>query len=284
MPQRLVEDLQGLRVVTETLKGPHDPAPQPVVAAMLIQDVCSLLTAQDLHCRDIYPGRLEFVGDGGNLRLLGQQAHHVVDGPVIEVINVDLRLTHVAAPSPGVPGTIRQQHRCAVLRYRACRLSRADQLSRTARSFDTGRAAQASVGDPAAVVFLLEVLREAGATGQVAMLASRAAAQASLDDPAAVVKLLDELQDEGATGQLDMVLGRDPAAQANLDNPAAVAKLLDALREASATGQVTTLLDRAAAQASLDDPYNVAFLLDALHKARAPARPPRWLAAPPVEP
>jgi hypothetical protein len=44
--QRLVEDLQGLRVVAELLKGPHDPAPQPVVAAMLIQDACSLLTAQ----------------------------------------------------------------------------------------------------------------------------------------------------------------------------------------------------------------------------------------------
>ena len=78
--QRLVEDLQGLRVVDELLKGPHDPAPQPVVAAMLIQDACSLLTAQDLHRGHIHPGRLEIAGESGDLRLPGQQSYHVVGG------------------------------------------------------------------------------------------------------------------------------------------------------------------------------------------------------------
>ncbi len=36
------------------------------------------------------PGRFEFSGDGGDLRLVIKQAHHVVDGPVAEVIDVDL--------------------------------------------------------------------------------------------------------------------------------------------------------------------------------------------------
>ena len=78
--QRLVEDLAGLRVVAELLKGPHDRAPEPVVAAMLIQDACSLLTAQDLHRGHTYPGRFEIAGEGGDLRLLRQQAYHVVGG------------------------------------------------------------------------------------------------------------------------------------------------------------------------------------------------------------
>ena len=54
----------GSSVVTEPLKSSHDPASQPVVAAMPIQDAYSLLTAQDLHRCDIHPGRFEFSGDG----------------------------------------------------------------------------------------------------------------------------------------------------------------------------------------------------------------------------
>src|SRR5215469_3674616 len=106
LPQRLVVDLKGLLVVTQPLKGPHDPAAQPVVAAMLIQDARSLLPAQDLHRRDVHPGGLELACDGGDLRLLGQQAYHAVGRPVIEVVNVDLGLVHIAAPSRGIPGTI----------------------------------------------------------------------------------------------------------------------------------------------------------------------------------
>ena len=78
VPQRLVANLQGGLVVTEPLEGSHDPASQPVVAAMLIQDACSLLVAQDLHGCDIRPGRLEFAGDGRDLRLLGQQVPFLV--------------------------------------------------------------------------------------------------------------------------------------------------------------------------------------------------------------
>jgi len=47
--QRLVVDRQGRLVLAKLLKGSHDPGSQPVVAAMRIQDACSLLTAQDLH-------------------------------------------------------------------------------------------------------------------------------------------------------------------------------------------------------------------------------------------
>lgn len=49
VPQRLIVDLQGCLVVAKPLKGPHDTAAQSVVAAMLIQAVCSLLTAENLH-------------------------------------------------------------------------------------------------------------------------------------------------------------------------------------------------------------------------------------------
>src|SRR5690242_8407141 len=105
-PQRLVVDLQGRLVVAEPLEGSHDAGPQSVVAAMLIQDARSLLTAQDLHGGDIHPGRCEVFGDGRDLRLLTQQTHHMVDGPVIEVVDVDLGLVHATAPSRGFPGWV----------------------------------------------------------------------------------------------------------------------------------------------------------------------------------
>jgi hypothetical protein len=38
-----------------------------VVAAMHIQDACSLLTAKDLHSCNVDPGRCEFLGEGGDL-------------------------------------------------------------------------------------------------------------------------------------------------------------------------------------------------------------------------
>src|SRR5580693_9673711 len=47
--ERLVVDLQGYPVVAEPLEGPHHAASQTVVAAMLIQDGRSPLTAQNLH-------------------------------------------------------------------------------------------------------------------------------------------------------------------------------------------------------------------------------------------
>ena len=104
--ERLVVDLQGFPVVAEPLKGAHDAASQSVVAAMLIQDGRSPLTAQNLHRCDIHPGRFEFAGDGGDLRLIGQQAYHVVDGPVMEVVDIDLGLVYDAAPSRGAAAVI----------------------------------------------------------------------------------------------------------------------------------------------------------------------------------
>src|SRR5215472_15961747 len=95
VPERLVVDRQRRLVIAKLLKGPHDAASQPVVVPMRIQDACSLLTAQDLHLRNVDPGRCEITGEGGDLRLLTQQAHHAVGGPVIEVIDVDLGFVHV---------------------------------------------------------------------------------------------------------------------------------------------------------------------------------------------
>ena len=71
------------------------------VRAILVQDGCSPLTAQNLHSCDIDPGRFEFPGDSGDLRLISQEAYHVVDGPVVEMVDVDLGLVHVAPPSCG---------------------------------------------------------------------------------------------------------------------------------------------------------------------------------------
>jgi hypothetical protein len=48
IPERRVVDHQRRPDVAEPLQGSHHPGLQPVVAAILIQDACSLLTAQDL--------------------------------------------------------------------------------------------------------------------------------------------------------------------------------------------------------------------------------------------
>jgi hypothetical protein len=100
-----------------------------VVAAMRVQDPCSLLAAQDLHRGDVDPGRCEFLREGRDLRLLSQQADHVVGGPVIEVIDVDLRIVHIAAPGRAVPGR-RANTTCrrSAPPHASCRLSRTDQL------------------------------------------------------------------------------------------------------------------------------------------------------------
>ena len=120
--------------------------------------------------------------------------------------------------------------------------------------------AHASLDDPLPVALLLDALRDAGATGQVTTLASRAAAYARLDNAGAVAFLLDALRGAGATGQVATLLDRDPAAHTSVDNPAGVALLLGALHKVGATGQASTLADRAAAHASRDDPYGVAQL------------------------
>jgi hypothetical protein len=65
VPERPVVDRQGGPVVAEPLQGSDDPGSEPVVAAILIQDACSLLTAQDLHRGDVDCGRFEVGGDGG---------------------------------------------------------------------------------------------------------------------------------------------------------------------------------------------------------------------------
>ena len=63
VPERLVVDRQGVLVVADLLEGSHNAGAQSVVAAVRIQDACSLLTAQDFHRRDVAPpGRCQFSG------------------------------------------------------------------------------------------------------------------------------------------------------------------------------------------------------------------------------
>jgi hypothetical protein len=49
VPERLVVDRQGVLVVADLLEGSHNAGAQSVVAAVRIQDACSLLTAQDFR-------------------------------------------------------------------------------------------------------------------------------------------------------------------------------------------------------------------------------------------
>ena len=121
----------------------------------------------------------------------------------------------------------------------------------------------ASIDDPYAVASLLRALREAGARGQAAALASRAAAQAPLGNPYAVIQLLDELHEAGAGEQVSVLAAR-AAAHAALDNPSAVASLSLRLQNVDGGEQVSVLATRAAAHAAhilshipLNDPYAV---------------------------
>ena len=70
-----------------------------------VAHIVNVVVLEQFHC-DIDPGRFEVFGDGGDLRVLGQQSHHVVDGPVIEVIDVDL------ARSRRCSGSGRPRGRC----------------------------------------------------------------------------------------------------------------------------------------------------------------------------
>src|SRR5215831_7433094 len=64
VPERLVVDRQSVPVVAELLEGSHDAGAQSVVAAVRVQDACSLLTAQDFHRRDVDSGRCEAASSG----------------------------------------------------------------------------------------------------------------------------------------------------------------------------------------------------------------------------
>jgi hypothetical protein len=130
---------------------------------------------------------------------------------------------------------------------------------------DRDPAAHVSLDDPDKVAALLGALGEAGADGQVAALAHRAAAQASLDEPYKVAGLLGALRAAGATGQIATLLDRDPAAHVSLDDPGGgelrvaasferfgVAELLEALGEVGAGGQAAALIERLPAAGQFD--------------------------------
>jgi hypothetical protein len=72
--------------------------------------------------------------------------------------------------------------------------------------------AHASLDDPSGVGYLLRALREAGASGQVTTLASRATAHTSLDNPDRVAYLLVALGEAVAQVQAAELIERLPAA------------------------------------------------------------------------
>jgi hypothetical protein len=151
-------------------------------------------------------------------------------------------------------------------------LRQAGATGQIAEVLDRNPAVHARLNDPFAVATLLYELREAGASEQVTTLASRAAAHVPLDGPGAVARLLETLREAGASEQVTTLLKRDPAAYALLHNPEAVAWLLRALRDAGASEQVTTLASRAAADARLDNLHAADQLLGELHQAGASAQ------------
>ena len=103
----------------------------------------------------------------------------------------------------------------------------------------------ASLDDPGTVAWLLEALREAGASDQTAALLARdPAAHAALEDTDGVAMLLDALQKAGASDQTAALLARDPAAHASLEHEWRASRLLDALQKAGARDQVTVLAAR----------------------------------------
>ena len=131
-------------------------------------------------------------------------------------------------------------------------------------------AATVTLADLFGVARLLDSLREAGAAGQVAELAARAAAGAALDDPYGVASLLAALRTAGADKQVTKLLARNPAAAVAVDDPDGVAILLGTLREAGAEKQVTKLLARnPAATVALDQLSGIARLLDRLREVAA---------------
>ena len=58
----LARKLLSVPVVAELLEGSYDAGAQSVVAAVRVQDACSLLTAQDFHHRHVDYGRCEVLG------------------------------------------------------------------------------------------------------------------------------------------------------------------------------------------------------------------------------
>jgi hypothetical protein len=78
-------------------------------------------------------------------------------------------------------------------------------------SAPTSAAAHAPLDNRRAVAYLLNALREAGASEQVTALAARAAARPPLDNPRVVADLLNALRKAGASEQRAALISRLPA-------------------------------------------------------------------------
>jgi hypothetical protein len=79
---------------------------------------------------------------------------------------------------------------------------------------------------------------------QVITLLESATRYAALDESSDAAFLLELLREAGADQQVAVLLGRDPAAHVALDNPYGIARLLGALRETDADRQVSSLIER----------------------------------------
>lgn len=103
-------------------------------------------------------------------------------------------------------------------------------------------------------VLLARALLQAGADERAAALGEWLAANAGVSDPGEVAELIEMLQDAGARQQLAVLLARDPAARVSFKDTESIAFLAGRLAEAGAAGQLTTLAARVAQSFPAGDP------------------------------
>lgn len=103
-------------------------------------------------------------------------------------------------------------------------------------------------------VLLARALLQAGADERAADLGEWLAANAGVSDPGEVAELIEMLQDAGAQQQLAVLLARDPAAHVTLKDTESIAFLAGRLAEAGAAGQLAVLAARVAQSFPAGDP------------------------------
>ncbi len=118
----------------------------------------------------------------------------------------------------------------------------------------------ASPDDSYWAILLARALREAGADERAAALGGWLAANAGVSDPGEVAELLEMLQDAGARHQLAVLLARDPAAHVSVKDPESIAFLAGRLAEVGAAGQLAILALRVRRSFPADDPEAAARL------------------------
>ncbi|MEV7939107.1 hypothetical protein AB0O82_23595 [Kitasatospora sp. NPDC088264] len=123
------------------------------------------------------------------------------------------------------------------------------------------------LGSCAATVEELE--RVTGDTAVKSTVARRVVAHAELSEPGPVSWLLEVLHEAGATDEVAVLVARDPGTAVRLADPAQVTLLVSVLSEVGATGSAALLADRAVAHTDFSDGFRVAELLQGLREAGA---------------